>query len=404
MNSTAVESLCSSTTLVASQNIASSAASTTTTTTTTITTTSPSPPTPTISSTTTIITNETSWQRRDVACLKTQEELETECQEVVLGQDLYGGATGHPCIIMDLAPDGRHALVTTVSSFRSGPHNGYLPPWKHHWHQGKEPDRFRSFAGTERYGYGPTGRDFLHLEGGRRFPKSRTAWIYAGWVHLVPVRALRHFNAAERGLRLEMQSWIDLYGHQCAMTPMNIDLFNDAKLTPSIYHPKSPQIPLAGSSATTTTGTPESHLGSSPPSASASPSSPHHHHHHQQQQQQQSPQLANNGSPKPQHIVPAAPVSYVSYGNVAGNFTNRQIYQQTYRQTYQMVNIPQLHQQQIAPTWAQYPQTQQVCSPYQHQYQRAPAIHAGQCQQQHHTGSYMAGAGQYYIHSPYLGY
>ncbi|KAK8094182.1 hypothetical protein PG997_000867 [Apiospora hydei] len=169
MNTSTVEPLCSFTTLVASQNIASS--STTTTAATTTTTTSLPP------KQTTTITKEKTWQRRDIASLKTQAELEADGQAAVL----WSGATGHPCIIMDLVPDGSHALVTAVSSFRPGPQNGYLQPWKQHCHQGKDPDRSRSFAGTERWydddGNGSSGRHLLHLEGGRQFPKSRTAWV-----------------------------------------------------------------------------------------------------------------------------------------------------------------------------------------------------------------------------------
>ncbi|KAK7948578.1 uncharacterized protein PG986_009464 [Apiospora aurea] len=211
MDTSTVEPPCSSTTLAASQDTASSSSSssssTTTATTATITTTTSSPP-----KQATAITKEKTWQRRDIASLKTQAELEADGQAAVL----WSGATGHPCIIMDLAPDGRHALVTAVSSFRSGPHNGYLPPWKQSCHQGKDPDRFRSFAGTERCE--GSCRNLLFLEGGRQFPKSRTAWVYAGWVHLVPVGALKPFKSADkRALRLEMQSWIDLYRHQCAV-------------------------------------------------------------------------------------------------------------------------------------------------------------------------------------------
>ncbi|KAK8862111.1 hypothetical protein PGQ11_008346 [Apiospora arundinis] len=240
---TVVESLCSSTTLVASQkNTATTSLVTTPSTTTT--------PDVSGSSTTSTVKGDTVWERRDIAFLKTQEELEAECQDVVLGQDLTCGATGHPCIIMDLAPNGQHALVTTVSSFRSGPHNGYLPPWKQTHHQGKDPDRFRSFAGTERYS---AGRNLLHLEGGRRFRKNQTAWVYAGWVHLVPVGALRPFGDVK--LRIEMQSWIDLYGHQCAMTSINSNLFNDAKLTRSPpSSPSSQMASAAASGSSTSTG------------------------------------------------------------------------------------------------------------------------------------------------------
>ncbi|KAK8038875.1 hypothetical protein PG993_007286 [Apiospora rasikravindrae] len=332
MDAAPVEIECSSTALVTSQDVASS---------------STTSPTRATISTTPIITKKTPWQRRDIASLKTQEELEAKCQDVTL----WSGATGHPCIIMDLAPNGSHALVTAVSSFRSGPHNNYLPPWKQSWHQGKDPDWFRSFAGTEQHS--GSSRNLLYLEGGRQFPKPRTAWVYAGWVHLVPIGALKPFKTADKcELRLEMQSWIDL--------------------------------------------TLESRQGSPPFSAPASPPRSSHLY-------QQSPRPAHSGTPTTsQKFVPAAPVNYAQYENVAGNITNELRYQQIY----QMASISQLHQQQSFATWSQYAQAQQGCSrypyQYQHQYQQAPVMHASQHQQQH-TGSYMAGT-RAFMHNTYVRY
>ncbi|KAK8134281.1 hypothetical protein PG984_006293 [Apiospora sp. TS-2023a] len=321
------------------------------------------------------VTTTDTWQRRDIAYLKPQEQLEKECQEVILGQELHSGATGHPCIIMDMAPSGKHALVTTISSFSSGSCNDYLAPWKQTWHRSKDPDRFRSFAGTERYS---ASRNLLHLEGGRQFPKSRTAWVYAGWVHLVPVEALKPFlvnndTAPGTKLRIEMQSWIDLYGHQCSVTSANNDLFNDARLTPEIY--------LRGSLLSS----PESQQGNSGSSPTSAPASP-------RSRRQQSPQLANNYYV---HENVAGDftkdlISQQTYQNVAGNFTNDLVHQQTY----QMSLIYQQQTQQSHATWAQYPQTQpQFCSQYQYQH-ASSVIHPGQYQQLHAT-SYMASTGAY---------
>lgn len=339
------------------------------------TTTSPTPSTlrPTQSTiATSDVTTKDTWQRRDIAYLKSQEQLEQECQEVILGRELHCGATGHPCIIMDMAPSGKHALVTSISSFSSGPHNDYLVPWKQIWHRAKDPDRFRSFAGTECYS---ASRNVLYLEGGRQFPKSRTAWVYAGWVHLVPIGALKPFlvdRATDEGtkLRLEMQSWIDLYRHQCSVTSTNNDLFNDSRLTPDIYLPKSPP---------SSPGRQQSSSSSSSTSASASPRSP----------RQQPPQLANIGSSKPRAVAPT-PVNHAVYENVAGDFTKDQIYQQTY----QMSLVYQQQTPQSHVTWAQYTQTQpQFCGKYQYQ-QASSGMHPDQCQQPHAT-SYMASAGSY---------
>ncbi|KAK8107452.1 uncharacterized protein PG998_009465 [Apiospora kogelbergensis] len=158
MGAAVSDSLCSSAVVVVSPENASL-----------VTTPLPQPTTVTVSASTTTVTKEVVWQRRDVAFLKTQEELESECQEVVLGQDVNYGATGHPCIIMDVAPNGKYALVTTVSSFRSGPHNGYQPPWQQNYHRGKDPDRFRSFVGTERPNL---YRQSLCLEGGGSSPRA----------------------------------------------------------------------------------------------------------------------------------------------------------------------------------------------------------------------------------------
>ncbi|KAK7920790.1 hypothetical protein PG985_008812 [Apiospora marii] len=375
MSTVAVETTLSSSTPVASQD-------------TPITPPTPRPTQSTMA--TSDVTTKDTWERRDIAYLKSQEELEKEFQEVILGQELHCGATGHPCIIMDMSPNRQHALVTTISSFSSGPHNNYLPPWKQTWHRAKDPDRFRSFAGTDHYS---ASRSFLYLEGGRQFPKSRTAWVYAGWAHLVPIGALKPFlvnrgatDAGTKKLRLEMQSWIDLYGHQCSVTSTNNDLFNDAKLTPEIYLPKSPP------------SSPErqqsSSSSSSPLSASASPRSP----------RKQSPQLANSSSPKSRAIAPA-PAKHSVYENVAGDFTNNLICQQTYQnvagdfttqqiyqQTYQMSLVYQQQTPQSHGTWAHYPQTQpQACGQYQYQ-QIASAMQPGQ---QLQATSYPASTGAY---------
>ncbi|KAK7980954.1 hypothetical protein PG989_013411 [Apiospora arundinis] len=358
---TIVESLCSSTTLVASQkNTATTSLVTTPSTTTT--------PDVSGSSTTSTAKGDTVWERRDIAFLKTQEELEAECQDVVLGQDLTCGATGHPCIIMDLAPNGQHALVTTTH------------------HQGKDPDRFRSFAGTERYS---AGRNLLHLEGGRRFRKNQTAWVYAGWVHLVPVGALRPFGDVK--LRIEMQSWIDLYGHQCAMTSINSNLFNDAKLIRSPPSSPSSQMASAAASGSSTstggakTSTPKSQQegGSfTPPSSPATPPGT-------PRRQKRSPQPSNKGSPKAGKAKPAPSMNYGGYENVAGNFTNNSCQFYQYQETYQLSALYQQQQQQQqmqlqqqqqfqspdTTTWADmyWQQTQPVCSQYQYQQQVLPA-------------------------------
>ncbi|KAK7977884.1 hypothetical protein PG996_003935 [Apiospora saccharicola] len=360
MSTVAVDTTLSSTTSVASQNTTSSSSSSI----------SSSPRSTQSTIATSDITTTDTWQRRDIAYLKPQGQLEKEYQEVILGQELHSGATDHPCIIMDMAPSGKHALVTTISSFSSGSHNDYQAPWKQTWHQSKDPDRFRSFAGTERYS---ASRNFLLLEGGRQFPKSRTAWVYAGWVHLVPVEALKPFlvnNDAAPGkkLKLEMQSWIDLYGHQCSVTSANNDLFNDARLTSEIY--------LRGSLLSS----PESQQSSiciSPTSAPASPRSP----------RQQSPQQASVGTPKPRAVT-LAPVNHAVYENVAGDFTKDLISQQTY----QLSLVYQQQTQQSHATWAQYPQTQlQFSTQYQYQ-QASSVICPGQYQQLHAT-SYIASTG-----------
>ncbi|KAK6845453.1 hypothetical protein PG995_015563 [Apiospora arundinis] len=294
---TVVESLCSSTTLVASQkNTATTSLVTTPSTTTT--------PDVSGSSTTSTAKGDTVWERRDIAFLKTQEELEAECQDVVLGQDLTCGATGHPCIIMDLAPNGQHALVTTVSSLttRARTRTGSAPS--------------RAPSGTVLAATSSISR------AGGRFRKNQTAWVYAGWVHLVPVGALRPFGDVK--LRIEMQSWIDLYGHQCAMTSINSNLFNDAKLTRSPPSSPSSQMASAAASGSSTstggakTSTPKSQQegGSfTPPSSPATPPGT-------PRRQKRSPQPSNKGSPKAGKANPAPSMNYGGYENVAGNFTS----------------------------------------------------------------------------------
>ncbi|KAK8094183.1 hypothetical protein PG997_000868 [Apiospora hydei] len=172
-------------------------------------------------------------------------------------------------------------------------------------------------------------------------------------------------SADKRGLRLEMQSWIDLYRHQCAVTPTNSDRFHDAKLLPSIYLPNasSPRTPYSGSpSSATTTSTLENRQGS-PPFSHAPASPPQNLRPHQQP-----PHLANNRTPTTaQKPVSAAPVnSYAQYENVAGNLTNELRCQQTY----QMAALYQLHQHQSFTTWPQYAQAQQGYTRYSHQYQQ----------------------------------
>ncbi|KAK4234913.1 hypothetical protein C8A03DRAFT_37278 [Achaetomium macrosporum] len=120
-------------------------------------------------------------------------------------------ATGHPVIVLRRqSKQSTHVLVTTVSSYGSGPGNGFAPPWERGCNRRKDKADFRAFDGAERPcdEYPP-----LRLRDGRQFPKSRTCWVYVQSALVVPFSVLGWFKLSPEPLRMERSSLMDLRRH-----------------------------------------------------------------------------------------------------------------------------------------------------------------------------------------------
>ncbi|KAH8163566.1 hypothetical protein CIB48_g4698 [Xylaria polymorpha] len=151
------------------------------------------------------------WQTGDVAFLKQAEAFnETERRELLDSRRVPTNATGHPVIILAKSDDSRYYIVTTVSAYKSGEDNNFLPPWKQEFHKRKDIGGFRAFEGSER----PNKNfEFLRLADGKKWPKEKTSWVYIHNPSLVPVTTLLRYTKPRTDLRMEPASLQDLLGH-----------------------------------------------------------------------------------------------------------------------------------------------------------------------------------------------
>ncbi|OTB09495.1 hypothetical protein M426DRAFT_18134 [Hypoxylon sp. CI-4A] len=148
------------------------------------------------------------WQDGDIAFLKRYDEFDAvEYLALIKSGYVKEGATGHPVIVLEHSKDSRYFLVTTVSAYKSGTRNGYLPPWEQPCHTRKHRDSFRAFQGSAR----PNDKQkYLKLADGGRFPKPQTSWVYAPFVSVVPSSALTVFDKTKKRLRMTPESLDDL--------------------------------------------------------------------------------------------------------------------------------------------------------------------------------------------------
>ncbi|XXG95450.1 hypothetical protein Hte_001712 [Hypoxylon texense] len=115
--------------------------------------------------------NDLVWGEGDIAFLKGLDQL-TDSERGALTGLVADKATGHPVIILEYNTGSKYCLITTVSAYSSGPHNGFLPPWNQPWHKSKARAAFFAFAGSEK----PDARQkHLELEGSGRWPKPKTS-------------------------------------------------------------------------------------------------------------------------------------------------------------------------------------------------------------------------------------
>ncbi|KAI1310715.1 hypothetical protein F5Y03DRAFT_392163 [Xylaria venustula] len=151
------------------------------------------------------------WQPGDIAFLKKAEEFSAAEQNEVLERGgVHIGATGHPVIILGRSNDSRGYTVTTVSAYKSGEENDYLPPWKQAIHYKKDADGFRAFEGSAR----PNNKfQHLYLEGGKLWPKPKTSWVYIHTRYTVPPSTLVRYNKTKSQLRMTRESLQDLLRH-----------------------------------------------------------------------------------------------------------------------------------------------------------------------------------------------
>ncbi|KAI0966179.1 hypothetical protein F4678DRAFT_484405 [Xylaria arbuscula] len=151
------------------------------------------------------------WQPGDIAFLKKAEDFSAaEKKEVLKRGSIHDGATGHPVIILGRSDDSQSYTVTTVSAYKSGEENHYLPPWKQAVHKKKDIDGFRAFQGPAR----PNNKfQNLYLEGGKLWPKPKTSWVYIHTRYTVPASTLITYNKTKCQLRMTPASLQDLLSH-----------------------------------------------------------------------------------------------------------------------------------------------------------------------------------------------
>ncbi|KAI1387514.1 uncharacterized protein F4822DRAFT_430262 [Hypoxylon trugodes] len=148
------------------------------------------------------------WRDGDIAFLKSVDEFsQSEYDALIKSGYIREGATKHPVIILEHSDDSRYYLVTTVSAYSSGDHNGHLPPWKQVYHQKKQPKAFRAFHGSERP---DRSKGFLQLAEGGHFPKPKTSWVYTRNIFVVPATTLKGFDKTTERLRMTQESLTDL--------------------------------------------------------------------------------------------------------------------------------------------------------------------------------------------------
>lgn len=90
-----------------------------------------------------------SWAKGEVAFLKSAEDLCDADWSALAGQ-IPERAMGHPVIILDQNTESKEYVVTTVSAYKSGQWNNFLPPWNQSCHKNKNRSAFLAFAGSEK--------------------------------------------------------------------------------------------------------------------------------------------------------------------------------------------------------------------------------------------------------------
>ncbi|KAI2621940.1 hypothetical protein GGS26DRAFT_594313 [Hypomontagnella submonticulosa] len=151
------------------------------------------------------------WRDGDIAFLKGVEDFDmVEYEALIKTKYLHPGATGHPVIILERSKDSKYFLVTTISAYRSGRENDYLPPWEQEHHSWKCPGAFRAFSESARP---DNKRKYLYLEGNASLPKPKTSWVYTRTIFVVPSSVLWYFDKAPEPLRMTRESLKDLLGH-----------------------------------------------------------------------------------------------------------------------------------------------------------------------------------------------
>ncbi|KAI1777517.1 hypothetical protein F4818DRAFT_457332 [Hypoxylon cercidicola] len=141
--------------------------------------------------------NNLTWEDGDIAFFKGVDQLTDQHKDALAGY-VPEKATGHPVIILEHSTDSKYCLITTVSAYGSGAHNGFLPPWDQRYHEQKSRGAFYAFAGSEKPCH---WQQHLELEGRQSWPKPKTSWVYARTTYVVPSATLREFR---RGTRLRM--------------------------------------------------------------------------------------------------------------------------------------------------------------------------------------------------------
>ncbi|KAI2628746.1 hypothetical protein GGR54DRAFT_651595 [Hypoxylon sp. NC1633] len=150
------------------------------------------------------------WQDGDIAFLKSSDEFsQTEWDTLIETGYVKEGATKHPVIILEHSRDSSHFLVATVSAYRSGPDNGYLPPWEQRTHSRKNRNAFRAFTGSKK---SSANQKHLELGDGGCFPKPKTSWVYTPFIFVVPSSTLKCFDKTAKRLRMTQESLKDLLG------------------------------------------------------------------------------------------------------------------------------------------------------------------------------------------------
>ncbi len=169
------------------------------------------------------------WQTGDIAYLKSADYFhENDHEALIKSNYMPCGATNHPVIILKrCSRTASHVLITPVSAYSSGEFNDYLPPWKQEAHRFKNPNNFRSFAGSERVNY----RKPLHLEEGKSMPKPKASWLNIQSVWVVPISVLGVFNKSQEGhLRVRKDSLDGLTVHMSQCCRLWTQRINDPRL------------------------------------------------------------------------------------------------------------------------------------------------------------------------------